>query len=433
MSRMVLAEGGQADAGGAIGAGRRSGQAGAGGAIGAGRRSGQAGAGGAIDSGRRGYVIFAPTPWESPRQPAHNLADALAARHSVLYVDPPLSPLSPIRYGLRPNTWPRLRAVLDRRLRTCGRLRVLSPLVLPPVANPRMSARSLPLLRAQISSAVARARLERPVLLAWRGIPELSGVAGESLRVGFVMDHPAAGAPLLGRDPAVLEAEASAICAASDLICTTSHPMHELLAERGWESELVPFGFPADLIGAFDGAVEPPEYAALPRPLLGYTGGVDDRLDYELILELADRFSHGSLVFVGPVSPRLSGPARAALAARANIHLLGTRPRTQLPAYIRYLDVALLPYADSLWTRHQSPMKFWEYLYAGPPIVAVGSAELRRYPPPLMNYADSADAAPAMVARALADPAAGREQRRSFALANTWEDRAAQLDALVVR
>jgi hypothetical protein len=49
----------------------------------------------------RSYVIYAPTPWDSPRQAAHNFAEALAVHHPVLYVDPPLSPLSPIRYGLR--------------------------------------------------------------------------------------------------------------------------------------------------------------------------------------------------------------------------------------------------------------------------------------------------------------------------------------------
>lgn len=379
----------------------------------------------------RSYVIYAPAPWDSPRQAAHNFADALAMRHPVLYVDPPLSPLSPIRYGLSPNTWPRLRAVADRGLRTRGRLRVFSPLTLPPVEHPRMRALSQPLLRMQVRRAVAVAGFKQPVVLAWRWLPELTGVAGEALRAGVIMDHPAAGAALLGRDPADLEAEASAICASCDLILTTSHPMRELLAERGWESELVPFGFPADLVAAFDGAGVPTEYAALPRPLFGYTGSIDDRLDYDLILKLADRFSHGSFVFVGPVSPRLSAAAHTALAARSNIHLLGPRPRGQLPAYISSLDVALLPYVDDLWTRHQSPMKLWEYLYAGPPILGTGSAELRRYSPPLMYYGESADAALAMVERVLADPTAGREERRRFALANTWEDRAAQIDALV--
>ena len=388
--------------------------------------------GGLLPAEANSYVIYAPTPWDSPRQPAHNLAEALALDHRVLYIDPPLSPLSPFRYGLRANTWARLRVVARRRVRRAGALQVFSPLVLPPIEHRRMRALSTPLLRAQIRLAVRRSlKANAPVVLGWRGLEDLAGAAEESIRVGVLMDHPAAGASLLGRDADQLEQEANAICRSADLICTTSQPMQELLAERGWESEFVPFGFPKDLIGAFEESEQPPEYSALPRPLLGYTGGIDDRLDYELIVKLADKFSHGSLAFVGPVSPRLSQSARSALASRANIHLLGAKPRSRLPAYVRHLDVALLPYEDSLWTRHQSPMKVWEYFYAGPPIVGVGSVELRSFPPPLVNYAERADQVPWLVERALADPTVGRAERRSFALANTWEDRAGQIDALV--
>jgi teichuronic acid biosynthesis glycosyltransferase TuaH len=384
-------------------------------------------------SRERCYVVYAPTAWDSQRQPVHNFAEGLAAKHRVLYVDPPISPLSPVRYGFRASTWPRLQSVLRRRVRTSGRLQVFSPLVLPPIQHPRMRALSLPLLRAQIARAVAHVGFEDPIVIAARGMPELAGVAGESLRVAMIVDHPSAGATLVGRSTAELEAEAAALCESCEFVCVTSASIVDLLAQDGWHSEFIPAGFPADLAEAFDNAAQPAEYASLPRPLLGYTGGVDDRLDYDLILALADRYSHGSLVFVGAISPRLSTDARAALAARANIHLLGLRPRTELPGYIRHLDVALLPYQDSLFTRYQSPMKFWEYLYAGPPIVGAGSAELRRYQAPLVNYADSPDAALAMVEQALADPAGGREERKRFALANTWDDRASQLDALVTK
>jgi teichuronic acid biosynthesis glycosyltransferase TuaH len=379
----------------------------------------------------RSYVIYAPTPWDGARQAAHFLAEALAQDHPVLYIDPPVSPLSPIRYGLGGDSWTQLRTVFDRRLRTHGRLRVFSPLVLPPIRNRRMYSLSLPALRAQIAHAVARAGMQDPIVIAWQALTELTGVAGEALRVGVVMDHPAAGASLMGLDPAESEAETAELCAAADLVCTTSRAVHGLLAERGCESELVPFGFSTNAADLFDAAVRPHEYESLPRPLLGYTGGIDDRLDYELVLRLADRFSEGSIVFVGPLSPRLSASARAALAARSNIHLLGPRSREQLPAYIRYLDVALMPYADILFTRYQAPIKLWEYLYAGPPIVGTGSVDLRSYPPPLVSFAENADDAPALVEAVLADPGTGRQERRRFALANTWHDRAMQLDALV--
>ncbi len=381
----------------------------------------------------RSYVIYGPTAWDGHRNAAHNYARALATRHRVLYVEPPLSPLGPFRYGLGPGTWPGLVAVARRRPRTREGLEVFAPLALPPVENPRMRARSLPLVRAQLAGAVARAELRRPVVVGWRGLAELAGVAGERLRVAVIMDHPAAGAALLDRDPADLEDRALSLCRSADLICATSHAVRDLLADRGWPSALLPFGFPGDLAAAFDSAPAPGEYDRLPRPLLGYTGSVDDRLDFGLVTRVADRFRGGSIVFVGATSPRLSASARDALASRPNIHLLGARGRSELPGYIRHLDVALMPYGDDLFTRHQSPMKTWEYLYAGPPIVGTASPELRHYPPPLVNYADDADRFIRLVEHALAHPADGREQRRRFALANTWEARAAALDELVDR
>jgi teichuronic acid biosynthesis glycosyltransferase TuaH len=380
----------------------------------------------------RGYVIYGPTPWDGPANAAHNIARALAARHPVLYVEPPLSPLTPIRFGLRRSSWSRAGALLDRRVRRAGDLQTFGPLALPPLENARARSLSAPLVRAQVARAVGQAELgPEPVVLGWRGLPELAGAAGECATAVVIMDHPGGAAVLSGLPVDYVEDEVAARCAACELIFTTSHPTQELLAEQGWRSELVPFGFPADLVDAYDAAVEPPEYRALPRPLLGYTGGIDDRLDFELIVALADRFSEGSLVLVGHPSPRLSRGAREALASRPNIHLPGPRERESLPAYIRYLDVALLPYRDTLFTRHQSPMKVWEYFYAGPPVVGVASPELRYYPHPLVSYAEYAAAVPGLVEEALARPALGAAERRRFALANTWDDRAAQIDRAV--
>jgi hypothetical protein len=127
----------------------------------------------------------------------------------------------------------------------------------------------------------------------------------------------------------------------------------------------------------------------------------------------------------------LSAAARQALASRPNIHLLGIRPRAELPAYIKYLDCALLPYADMEFTRYQSPLKMWDYLYAGPPLVATGSADLRRFGPPIIHFAGSADAALECAVKAMASGRQGAAQRKAFALANTWDARAAQLDQLV--
>ena len=379
----------------------------------------------------RDYIIYGSMPWAGPWNVEHNVAHALGAQHRVLFVDPPLTPASPFRYGLSDTSRRQLRELADRRVRASGRVQVFTPLALPPLTDARAWRASLPLVRAQVTRAVRRAGLSAPVAVAWRYLDSLAGAAGEVLRVGVVMDHVASAAQLLHRDADELQHEVDALCGAADLICVPSRPVQELLATQGHPSELLAFGFAHDLAPRFDAASEPPEYAALPRPILGYTGSIDDRLDYELIVALADRFAHGSLAFVGAVSPRLSPPARAALASRPNIHVLGTRPRDVLPAYIRHLDCALLPYADMLFTRYQSPMKLWEYLYAGPPIVGTGALELRRYPPPLVHFCTDAGHAPDAVQAALDCGGEGARRRRDFALANTWGTRARELEALV--
>lgn len=379
----------------------------------------------------RSYVFYGSVPLGGHWQSDQNLAHALAARHPVLYVSPQLSPVSPFRYGLDNINRHQVADILERRVRVSGRLRTFTPLALPPLTNKRIRHASLPLVRAQIRYAVQKSGIRRPIVVSAAPLGGLSGAAGETLRVGLIMDHLEAGAAFIHRDPVDIAQEVAATCAAADLLCVPSRPLQDLLASRGWETKLLPWGFARDLADEYDNATEPSEYEGLPRPLLGYAGSIDDRLDYRLIVGLADHFDHGSIVFVGPMSPRLSSSAREALGSRRNIHLLGVRPRRSLPAYLKYLDCALLPYVDMEFTRYQSPLKVWDYLYAGPPLVATGSAELRRYKPPLLYFSDSVGTVPDQVSAAIAGGPAGAAERRRFALANTWETRGQQLDDLI--
>ena len=99
----------------------------------------------------------------------------------------------------------------------------------------------------------------------------------------------------------------------------------------------------------------------LSRPLLGYIGTLhDERLDLELIVALARRFSTGSLVLVGP--NHLSLAARRKLGQCANIHLPGPVPYALVPAYLQAFDVCLLPHVVTPFTESLNPIKLWEYL-----------------------------------------------------------------------
>ncbi len=107
--------------------------------------------------------------------------------------------------------------------------------------------------------------------------------------------------------------------------------------------------------------------AALPRrPVLGYFGVVDERMDYELIARLADANCEWSVVMIGPTMK----VDEAALPKRPNLHWLGLRSYMDLPAYCKGFDVSLMPFALNESTEFINPTKALEYMATGRMIVS---------------------------------------------------------------
>ena len=375
------------------------------------------------------WIVYGTVPWEVPWLNEQNLAHALAQRgHRVLYVGPPVSPLTPLRAGSRsPRT---LAALLKRRPERHGNVHVFRPVALPPLEHRRAARLSRPLVRRQIARAAATVGIDAPVLVAMRSWRGLEGAAGERLRVYFMNDWIEAGAEILGRSRAELASEWRETCAGADLVCAVSRQMQEALARHGFQSTVLTHGFHADLAPLYD-APEPPEYSGLERPLLGYAGNIDARLDFEGLRRLAEEV--GTVVLVGRVSPRLPAADRAVLESTARIELLGIRSRAELPPYISHLDCSLMPYRASEWARYGSPMKLWDYLYAGPPIVGSGYLALRDYPPPLVHFAEEGALVQTVSAALEGDAEGPRRTRRETALVNTWDVRAEQLEQAALR
>ena len=102
------------------------------------------------------------------------------------------------------------------------------------------------------------------------------------------------------------------------------------------------------------------------RPILGYFGVVDERLDYALIEKLADANPNWSVVILGP----LAKVDPNSLPVRTNIYWLGKRDYAQLPAYTKAFDVCLMPFALNEATEYINPTKALEYMAAGKQIVS---------------------------------------------------------------
>ncbi len=116
---------------------------------------------------------------------------------------------------------------------------------------------------------------------------------------------------------------------------------------------------------------EPADLACIPSPRIGYVGVVKTQLDVDLMLRLAQRMSHASFVFVGPIG--FLGEKRNSwdrLTELPNVHALGHRDVTMLPAYTQHLDACVMSYEVTDYTNAIFPLKLNEYLAAGRPVVS---------------------------------------------------------------
>jgi UDP-galactopyranose mutase len=116
------------------------------------------------------------------------------------------------------------------------------------------------------------------------------------------------------------------------------------------------------------------EHKNMPRPRLGYAGVIDERLDLALLDEVAKKRPAWQLVMIGPIA-KISPDT---LPRRTNIHWLGMKDYTELPAYFAGWDVGIMPFALNDATRFISPTKTPEYLSAGLPVVSTAIRDVVR-------------------------------------------------------
>ena len=173
----------------------------------------------------------------------------------------------------------------------------------------------------------------------------------------------------------------------------------------------------------------PSQAARWSKPVLGYTGTVHpERVDVALVAALAERFPQGSIVLVGP--DLLDDADHRRLACHKNVHLVGAVPYREIPDWMRAFDVCIVPHLVTTFTESLNPIKLWEYLAAGKPIVSTPVAGFRDYPG-LVRLADDADGFAREVNAALAEGGALVEARRAEARKHAWSGRVEQIELVI--
>jgi UDP-galactopyranose mutase len=192
----------------------------------------------------------------------------------------------------------------------------------------------------------------------------------------------------LGAEPATIRPRLTVYDAMDDLASFRAAPPELRMREARLLSEvdLVFAGGPTlyrqrrDMHPAahcFPSGVEPAHFASVKaspheglahqrHPILGYYGVIDERLDLDLLAEIADLRPDWTIALIGPVAKI----DESTIPVRDNIVRFGQQAYDDLPAFLACFDVALMPFARNEATRAISPTKTLEYLAGGKPVVS---------------------------------------------------------------
>ncbi|MDB5413380.1 MAG: UDP-galactopyranose mutase [Rubritepida sp.] len=162
-----------------------------------------------------------------------------------------------------------------------------------------------------------------------------------------------------------------ALFQAADVVFTGGPSLQAARKHSHGNIHCLPSGVDDEHFAAARGLIrEPEDQMGLRRPLLGYSGVIDGRLDMDLLGRMAALRPDWHFAMIGPLMTPLP--------EAANIHWLGEKAYAELPAYMSHWDAALMPYARNQATRLLNPEEAPEYLAAGRRVVSTPVADVVR-------------------------------------------------------
>lgn len=217
-----------------------------------------------------------------------------------------------------------------------------------------------------------------------------------------------------------LTANYKALLARSDFAFANCEPVREAMRPFFSNVQLIPNGCESKskpVARADSDAFR--EYSAISAPIIGFVGNLERKMDIDLLRKIAARFAHCHIALIGSTH---ANPEILQLSSYPNVGFYGVIPHDEVPAWGARFTVAIIPHLDSTLTRSMNPLKFYDYVSWGKPIVSTSIANIDRSVSAL-RVADNHETFLASLADALADPAVDAKELAAFVEANSWETR----------
>ncbi|MCK4257686.1 MAG: glycosyltransferase [Halanaerobiales bacterium] len=208
----------------------------------------------------------------------------------------------------------------------------------------------------------------------------------------------------------------------ADLIFASSKLLEQKMKKYNKNTILIPNGVESEHFKPQKKLEIPKDIINIPKPIIGYYGAIAEWFDLELIEYAAKRLNNYSFVLIGQHTVDIDS-----LSQNKNIYFLGEKPYQELPKYIQYFDIAIIPFKMTQLTLATNPVKVYEYLASGKPIVSVDLPEISQFSD-VVNIAKSYDEFVFLLEKVLKhDSWREKNKRKKAIVGEDWNDRVSEM------
>lgn len=368
-------------------------------------------------------VCLATSPWypipTRKQQVMSRIKDA-----EILYFDPSATVIAPLRDK---STKELMKKYRQSAVKPQENISVYS---LPPVLPFFYKVRAINRLNQKRIARYIRKKMqehgfEKPLL--WVYSPVTVDAVDFIPHSGLVYDcvdrHSAYGGLM---NPQQVDAMELELAAKTDQCFATADSLAERLSQAQPETAFIPNGANFErFVKAIDPQPLPEDMKDIPHPIFGFVGALQSCIEYGFVQHAAKTHPDWHFVWIGKEKP---GVDLTELRAMPNCHFLGMKPNEKLPEYIAHFDACLNLFAKSDLSKDVSPLKFYEYLATGKPIVSTRQPDQVMQFENLIEIADTEEGFVQACESALADADRQRtETRIEEGRKSSWDSRVAQM------
>ena len=219
----------------------------------------------------------------------------------------------------------------------------------------------------------------------------------------------------------------------ADIIFTVSEEMVTFFKDLGRTKDTywIPNGVDYDHFNNEEKIKRKNKLSDFTKPIIGYLGTIEERVDIDLIVEIAKKHPDKEIALCGPIWPAIKQELQEKIKGLENIHTFGRIKFDDAPSYLNQFNVAIIPHKLSKFVNSMNPMKMYDYLACGKPIVATHGAGMDMFKEHIYMAKSNQEFISQIDKALLEDTSDKRQARREAVKKHSWRVRTDKMTEIV--